>query len=125
MTTHKIIAGILLIAGLIFGWQGLDAVLLLMQRGSSLNHALMSPPTGLIRLIATAAIILGSGLVLLGVRSGRSVALFGAAMFALLAGLMATAGTDASMWLDDAFRAGGLMIGAILLIVFSRKTSPQ
>ena len=87
-------AALSLLAAWLF-WQGLSAVIMITGRGSPLGDALMQPPTSMIRL-------LGSAIVLIG-------------------GLLAAAGTDSVMWMDEAIYSALLIVLTIALFVIKRR----
>jgi hypothetical protein len=98
------------------GYRGLDAVFLIMNRGSDLASALFAPPTSIIRLVATAFMTLGGVMALANLRWGGTVAFIGAVLFTLLGGLMALSGADQGLWIDEVlYGVGAIGIGVLIL----------
>lgn len=98
------------------GYHGLNAVLIIMSRGSDLANALFDPPTSIIRLTATALMTLGGLLAATNIRWGGTVAFIGAVLFTLLGGLMALTGADQGLWLDEVlYGIGAIGIGVLIL----------
>ena len=101
MPVRRLIAIALGLLGAWMFWGGLHAVLLITSRGSSLEAALMEPPTSLLRLLGSGLIVIGALIAAFGRPFGAIAAMAGTVLALLLAGLMALAGADSSMWMDD------------------------
>ena len=99
-------------------WQGLDAVLMLTARGSPLSDALLSPPTGLWRLTATAILAGGGILVAARLPGGGVLAIAGALLYTALGATLALVGSDSSIWMDEVtFSAIVLILSAAALLI--------
>ena len=111
MALRRIVGLALLGLGLWLGWASLQAILAYTDRGGDLMGYLFEPPTGIFRVSATLCLSFGGLLVLLNARLGGTFALLGAVLYGLLGGLMAVAGADMGLWLDEvlyALAAAGL-----------------
>ncbi|KJS34715.1 MAG: hypothetical protein VR74_19240 [Hyphomonas sp. BRH_c22] len=113
-------AAIALLAAWLF-WQGLSAVIMITQRGSPLGDALMQPPTSMIRLLGSAIVLIGGLLALAQRAGGAIVATIGTLLFLLLPVLMAAAGTEPVMWMDEAVYSALLVALTIALFVLKRR----
>lgn len=102
-------------------YQGLHAVAVIMGRGSDLANALLDPPTSIIRLVATALMVIGGGLATLRVKGGGMTALAGAILFTALGGLMAASGADQDLWLDEALYGVGAVGICVLILTLHRQ----
>lgn len=118
---RQIAAGLLALAGAFVLWQGLDAVNLVMQRGSNLSDALLQPPTSLWRILAALFLLAGGVLGLLKAPGGAITALPGILLYASLPGVMAALGADRSMWRDEAILAVPLVALTASLFFVKRK----
>jgi len=113
-------AALSLLAAWLF-WQGLSAVVMITGRGSPLGDALMQPPTSMIRLLGSAIVLIG-GLLAVAQRAGGAIlAATGTLLFLLLPILMAAAGTDSIMWMDEAIYSALLILLTIALFVIKRR----
>ena len=113
---RRVIAIALLILGAWLFWGAVQAVLAFTSRGGPLMSALMEPPTSLIRLIGTGLMALGGVLAALNLRAGGLAGLVGAIIFAGLGGLIALAGAERSIWIDELVLGGiGIALAGGLL----------
>lgn len=117
---RRIIGLVLLGLGAWLFWEGLQAVLAFTSRGGPLMSALMEPPTSLIRLVGSGLILLGGLLIVLKTRSGGLAAFIGAIIFAGLGGLLAAAGTDLDLWLDEVIQGGTAFVLATVTLFLKR-----
>ena len=116
------VAGIAMLGlGLWLGWNGLNPVLMIMERGSDLSSALFDPPTSIIRLVSAGLMILGGGLIAISVRGGAILATVGAVLFGLLGGLMAASGADSELWMDEALYGLAAITLCFLILTLRRK----
>jgi hypothetical protein len=113
-------AAIALLAAWLF-WQGLSAVIMITQRGSPLGDALMQPPTSMIRLLGSAIVLIGGLLAFAQRAGGAIVATIGTLLFLLLPVLMAAAGTEPVMWMDEAVYSALLVALTIALCMLKRR----
>ncbi|WP_213270248.1 hypothetical protein [Hyphomonas sp.] len=117
MLTFRRIAGLALAAlsGWLL-WQGLEGVLMMTSRGSSLAQS-VDLLNGW-RFVASGIAIIGGLLAATSVRFGAVVALVGTLLFAALAAAFILAGTDSSLWMDEVIGAAGMIVltGALLFI---------
>ena len=121
MNTRMIAAAALVLLAAWLFWQGLSAVIMISQRGSPLGDALMQPPTSMIRLLGSAIVLIG-GLLALARRAGSAiVSTIGTLLFLLLPVLMAAAGTDSAMWMDEAIYSALLVALTIALFALRRR----
>jgi hypothetical protein len=121
MSTKTGLSALMLVISLFLFWRGLDAVLYAVQLGSPLSDAIMQPPTSLLRLIATGALVLGAVSALFGWRAGKWLIGLGILVWCLLAGLMALSGADSNMWKDEAISAVILIVLFGAMIVTGKK----
>lgn len=121
MNTRMIAAAALVLIAAWLFWQGLSAVIMITQRGSPLGDALMQPPTSMIRLLASAIVLIGGLLALARRAGGAIVATIGTLLFLLLPVLMAAAGTDSAMWMDEAIYSVLLVALTIALFALRRR----
>lgn len=117
---RRLIGLVLLGLGVWLFWEGLQAVLAFTSRGGPLMSALVEPPTSLIRLLGAGLILLGGFLIVVRVRSGGLAALVGAIIFAGLGGLLAAAGTDLDLWLDEVIQGGTAFVLATATLFLKR-----
>ena len=117
MLTVRRIAGLALAAlsGWLL-WQGLEGVLIMTSRGSSLAQA-VDLLNGW-RFLASGIAIIGGLMVATNIRFGAAAALVGTLLFAALAAAFILAGTDSSLWMDEVFGAAGMIVltGVLLFI---------
>lgn len=117
------IAGLaLLVLGGWLAWGGWAALLTYTERGGDLAGYLLEPPTGLIRMAATHCMVLGGFLVAFKIRMGAVIASLGTVLYATLGGLMALAGADMGLWLDEVLYAFGA--SGLCLLIFSLQRRP-
>ncbi len=102
-------------------WQGFAAVQMIVSRGSPLDDALLQPPTSLWRLVASGLALLGGVLAAFNIKGGGWLAMIGAILFAALAVVMASMGTDSSLWMDEAI-TGALMIALAAALAFFKRS---
>ncbi|MFN4024440.1 MAG: hypothetical protein ACK4MQ_06395 [Hyphomonas sp.] len=117
MQTIRRIAGLLL-AGLstFLLWQGLEAVIFLLSRGSPLAQAVDA--IGAWRIIAAAVGLIGGLMAAAAIRFGAVVALVGTLLFAALGAAFILFGADSSIWMDEVVGAAGMaVLTGILLFV--------
>lgn len=99
-------------------WQGLQGVMVLTSRGSPLADALDAI---VIWRIAAAGLAFLGGLMAAGnIRFGAILALLGSLGFAGLAIAFILAGTDSSLWMDEAIGAGALLAATAFLLFIRR-----
>lgn len=110
MSLRRIFAILVILLAAWLFWDGFHAVDLIVSRGSSLSDALLSPPTSMLRLLATGILVLGGLMVALGRGMGRWIMLIGTVLFCLLAGVMAGSGADISLWRDEAVWSAVLLV---------------
>lgn len=116
MSLRRIAALGLLGLGLWLFWGALQGVLAFTSRGGDLASALFEPPTSFIRILGTSLIVVGGTLAGLAKPGGAIVALIGTLVFTALGGLMAMAGADSSLWLDEVlFAVAGLGLAVFIL----------
>ncbi|MDJ0922208.1 MAG: hypothetical protein QNI84_13860 [Henriciella sp.] len=116
MLLRRIAALGLTALGIWLFWGGLQAVLAFTSRGGDLASALFEPPTSFIRLLGAALIIIGGAMAGFSRPGGAIVSLIGVAIFTALAALMALAGADISLWLDEVlFAVAGIGLVAFIL----------
>lgn len=117
MLTIRRIAGLTLAAlsGWLL-WQGLEGVLMMMDRGSTLAQS-VDLLNGW-RFVASGIAIIGGLMAAANVRFGAVVALAGTLLFTALAAAFILAGTDSSLWMDEVLGAAGMIVltGALLFI---------
>lgn len=101
-------------------WQGVSAVSMIVSRGSPLDDALLQPPTSLWRILAAGLALLGGLLAALNVRGGAWLSMTGAVLFAALPGAMAALGTDSSLWMDEVYSGGAMVVLAGVLAFVKR-----
>ena len=101
-------------------WQGISAVSMIVSRGSPLDDALLQPPTSLWRILAAGLALLGGLLAALNVKGGAWLGMTGAVLFAALPGAMAALGTDSSLWMDEVYSGGAMIVLAGLLAFVKR-----
>lgn len=101
-------------------WGGLEAVIAFTSRGGPLMSALMEPPTSLIRLVGSGLILLGGSLITLKARSGAAAAFVGALIFGGLGALLAAAGSDMGLWLDELIHGGIALVLATTALFLKR-----
>lgn len=120
MHIFRRIAGLALavLAGWLF-WQGLEGVLILMARGSSLAQS-VDLLNGW-RFVAAGIAFLGGAFAALGQRLGAALALTGSLLFAGLAAAFVLAGTDISLWRDEAIGAA-LLLALSGVLLFTRRS---
>jgi hypothetical protein len=119
MLIFRRIAGLALaaLAGVLL-WQGLEGVLMMTSRGSSLAQA-VDLLNGW-RFVASGIAILGGLLVAANVRFGAVVALVGTLLFAALAAAFILAGTDSSLWMDEVLGAAAMIVLTGILLFIRR-----
>lgn len=117
MLTFRRIAGLALavLSGWLL-WQGLEGVLMMTSRGSSLAQA-VDLLNGW-RFVAAGIAIIGGLLVAANIRFGAVAALIGTLLFVALAAAFILAGTDSSLWMDEVIGAAGMIVltGVLLFI---------
>lgn len=117
MLTIRRIAGLLLaiLSGWLL-WQGLEGVLMMTSRGSSLAQA-VDLLNGW-RFLAAGIAIIGGLMAAANVRFGATLSLLGTLLFAALAAAFILAGTDSSLWMDEVIGAAGMVVltGVLLFI---------
>ena len=117
MLTIRRIAGLALavLSGWLL-WQGLEGVLMMTSRGSSLAQS-VDLLNGW-RFLAAGIAIIGGLMAAATIRFGAVVALIGTLLFAALAAAFILAGTDSSLWMDEFIGAAGMIVltGALLFI---------
>lgn len=121
MNIRMIAAAVLTLLAAWLFWQGLSGVIMITQRGSPLGDALMQPPTSMIRLLGSAIVLIGGLLALARRASGAIVATIGTLLFLLLPILMAAAGAESVMWIDEAVYSALLVALTITLFVLRRR----
>ncbi|MEZ5997163.1 MAG: hypothetical protein R3B98_00520 [Hyphomonas sp.] len=110
MTLRRIFGLLLaLLAGYLL-WQAIHAILFVMSTGSPLYDALMSPPTGLLRVLGTGFALSGGLLVLADRSFGALQAAIGTGIFILLTVLMVVSGANSVLWWDEAAFSAGLLV---------------
>lgn len=102
-------------------WQGVSAVSMIVSRGSPLDDALLQPPTSLWRILAAGLALLGGLLAALNIKGGAWLGMTGAVLFAALPGAMAALGTDSSLWMDEVY-SGGVMVVLAGALAFVKRT---
>ena len=102
-------------------WEALHAVIVIVGRGSDLASSLFEPPTTIMRLTATALMMLGGLLAIAAVRGAAWLFSAGALVFALMTGAMAGMGADYSLWSDEAILAPFLLVISGLFIFTHRR----
>ena len=117
MQTIRRIAGLVLAAlSAVLLWQGLEAVLLLLNRGSPLGQAVDA--VGVWRMVAASLGIAGGLMAAGAVRFGAAAALIGTVLFAALGAAFILFGADSSIWMDEVLGAAGMVVlTAVLLFV--------
>lgn len=117
MQTIRRIAGLLLAALSAFLlWQGLEAVIFLLNRGSPLGQAVDA--IGAWRMVAASLGIAGGLLAAGAIRFGGVTALAGTLLFAALGAAFILFGADSSIWMDEVLGAAGMLVlTAVLLFV--------
>lgn len=117
MLTFRRIAGLALavLSGWLL-WQGLEGVLMMTSRGSSLGQA-VDLLNGW-RFLAAGLGIIGGLMAAANIRFGATVSLTGTLLFAALAAAFILAGTDSSLWMDEVIGAAGMIVltGVLLFI---------
>lgn len=119
MSLPRTISGLTLLVSAWLFWGGFHAVDLVVSRGSNLSDALLSPPTSLIRLLATSMLILGAVMELFGRSMGRWIILIGTLLFCLMTVLM-MASAESILWWDEAIYSGVLAALTAALLVTKR-----
>lgn len=102
-------------------WQGVSAVSMIVSRGSPLDDALLQPPTSLWRILAASLTLLGGLLAALNIKGGAWFGMAGAILFAALPGAMAALGTDSSLWMDEVY-SGGVMVVLAGALAFVKRS---
>lgn len=117
MQTIRRIAGLLLAALSAFLlWQGLEAIIFLLNRGSPLGQAVDA--IGAWRIVAAAIGLIGGLMAAAAVRFGAVAALIGTLLFAALGAAFILFGADSSIWMDEVLGAAGMgVLTSILLFV--------
>lgn len=116
MLLRRLAALGLMALGVWLFWGGLQAVLAFTSRGGDLGSALFEPPTSFIRLLGTGLMIIGGGIAALARPGGAVIGTVGTVIFTALAALMALAGADISLWLDEVlFAVAGLGLAVLIL----------
>ena len=121
MALRRAAGAALLVLGSWLAWGAWSALLAYTERGGDIAGYLFEPPTGIIRMLATELLLIGGLLVLLKVRLGAVIGTLGAVFYALLGILMALAGADIGLWLDEILYASGAL-GLCVLIFSLRRT---
>ncbi|NQY97787.1 MAG: hypothetical protein HRT82_11580 [Henriciella sp.] len=115
------VAGLVMLGfGLWLIWDGIRPVLLIVERGSDLGSALLSPPTSAIRIVSSIVMAFGGLLVLLSARFGATLATIGSVLFAVLGGLMAASGADSGLWMDEVLFGMGAIALSVLILTLRR-----
>lgn len=120
MLTYRRIAGLALavLSGWLL-WQGLEGVLLMTSRGSSLGQAI-DLLNGW-RFLAAGIAIIGGLLAAANIRFGATLSLLGSLLFAALAAAFILAGADASIWMDEVIGAAGMIVLTGILLYIRRR----
>ena len=115
------VAGLVMLGlGVWLGWGALDAILVFTSRGGGLASALFEPPTGIIRVVATALMSLGGLMVVLGARFGATLATAGSILFGVLGALMAASGANSGLWMDEVLYGLGAIALSVLILTLRR-----
>lgn len=119
MLTFRRISGLALaaVSGWLL-WQGLEGVLMMTSRGSSLAQA-VDLLNGW-RFLAAGIAIIGGLLAAASVRFGAVVALVGTLLFGALAAAFILAGTDSSLWMDEVLGAAAMIVLTGILLFIRR-----
>ena len=118
---RRLAALAVLALGAWLGYEAAHAALVIMGRGSDLASALLDPPTSIIRLVATALMVIGGALAALRIKGGGITCLVGALLFTALGGLMAGSGADQGLWLDEVLYGVGAIGLSILILTLHRE----
>lgn len=120
MLTFRRIAGLALavLSGWLL-WQGLEGVLMMTSRGSSLAQAI-DLLNGW-RFLASGIAIIGGLMAAANIRFGAVVALVGTLLFTALAAAFILAGADSSIWLDEVIGAAGMIVLTGILLFIRRR----
>lgn len=113
---RRIVGAVLAILSAWLLWQGLEAVLLLLNRGSPLGQAVDA--IGAWRIVAASLGIAGGLLAALNIRFGAVVAVIGTLLFAALGAAFILFGADSSIWMDEVLGAAAMAVltGVLLLV---------
>ncbi len=120
MTTRRLIGVGLLLLGAFLFWQGLQPVLMITARGSSLSAALFEPPSGILRLVGAGLALLGGLLAALNIRGGALLAALGTLIFGALTALIVMATPAWANSVDDMTSSALLLIGSAALLFMRR-----
>lgn len=120
MVLRRLAAFVLLCLGIWLAYDGVRAVMLIIERGSDLQNALLAPPTSAIRIAAAAIMIIGGLLATFRIKSGGILGLVGSILFTTLGALMAQAGTQQSLWLDEVLYGVGAIGVSVLILTLRR-----
>ncbi|GAB5458623.1 MAG: hypothetical protein Hens3KO_16530 [Henriciella sp.] len=120
MVLRRLAAFALLCLGLWLAYDGLQAVLIITSHGSDLQSALFSPPTSAIRITAAAIMMFGGALATFRIKSGGIFGMIGSILFTALGALMAQAGTQQSLWLDEVLYGVGAIGVSVLILTLRR-----
>ncbi len=118
---RRIAAAAMLVLGLWLSYDALYAIILIVGRGSSLTDALLAPPSGMIRVMGAGLMSIGGLMALLSQRGGGILATIGATLILGLAGLIAAAGADPSLWMNTALYGISAIVLSALLLTSKRK----
>ena len=120
MDFRRFAALVMLCLGAFLAYNGVHPLLTIMSRGSDLASALFQPPTTIIRLVGAGLMLLGGGLAVFRIKFGGTIALIGAVLFTALGAMMAAAGTDQVMWMDEVLSGIGALGLAVLILTLRR-----
>ena len=116
MTLRRLCGLLLAVLAAWLLWGGIHAVNVVMARGSSLADAVLSPPTGLLRLVGSTFALLGGLIAFADKPSGAWIASLGTAIFVLLTALMIGLGASSVLWWDEAVYSVVLVLLTGLLV---------
>lgn len=101
-------------------WGGLQAVSMIVSRGSPLSDALFAPPTSVMRIAGTALAVIGGLLAFLRLPFGALASLIGTGIFILMTAAMVLSGASSTLWWDEAAFSGALLVLTGLLLFHPR-----